>query len=54
MCSSPQAVIWAISPRYARIAIWSFTTWGFSDPLLAFYQGPIDVGIEPTSLGAES
>ena len=38
--------------RYSRIAIWSFSVWGFSDLLFAYYQGAIGVGIETSSLGA--
>ena len=40
------------SRRYSRIAIWTFSLWGFADLLFAFYQGTIGVGIDPASLGA--
>jgi hypothetical protein len=40
------------SGRYARIAIWAFSLWGFADLLFAFYQGTVGVVIEPAALGA--
>ncbi|WP_211474835.1 hypothetical protein [Collimonas humicola] len=40
------------SGRYARIAIWAFSLWGFADLLFAYYQGAIGVGIDTASLRA--
>jgi hypothetical protein len=33
-------------------AVWSFNLWGTLDLLLAFFQGLLGVGIQPSSLGA--